>query len=555
MRKFFAAALALPVLATLYVPVLLRRSIAARVGLTIGVGTILGLAALGIAAPRQTVATAPSTPAPVATAAFGPSIKTGLSTNGGVTISFSRPMNEASVASAIGVTPAAGTRLAWNSDATAVTVYPSPAWATATFYTIAVGPAATDTAGVSLGGTTRSAFVTRAATTASLMATKQHGASTDVHTGFAITFDHPVSVAAATAAFRISPTVEGTFSLPAGVTTATQLVFTPKAPLDPDVAYQVSLDGSLTDAEGVSVDAPTGVSIHTTVGPSVVRFRPKNGTTDVAQAAALSVRFTVPMDHASTIAAFNATAAGKAITGKFTWAEHDTVLVFTPSVRLPAGAAIKISVADTAASAAGVELGAPATASATTFKVAPTTAKSGHGSGSGTPSPKPKPKPIPHSSGGSVGSGSWHAVEVYYLRLMNCTRTGGWVTSNGSCSSPGGLSTNPIVLDKGLSDKVSRPYAKLLASNGACDHFINGTPTDRLHRAGYSGWAAENIGCRSASNGYASVLGTHLFFQDEKPCGGYCHYANLMNPAYSRCGIGVWISGGRIRLVIDFYHS
>ena len=76
---------------------------------------------------------------------------------------------------------AAGTRLAWNSDATAVTVYPSPAWATATFYTIAVGPAATDTAGVSLGGTTRSAFVTRAATTASLMATKQHGASTDVH--------------------------------------------------------------------------------------------------------------------------------------------------------------------------------------------------------------------------------------------------------------------------------------------------------------------------------------------------------------------------------------
>jgi hypothetical protein len=164
-------------------------------------------------------------------------------------------------------------------------------------------------------------------------------------------------------------------------------------------------------------------------------------------------------------------------------------------------------------------------------------------------------KPISHGSAGTVGSGSWYAVETYYLKLMNCTRTGGWVTSSGSCSSPGGLSTAPLILDAGISDKVSRPYAKLLATGGACDHFINGTPTDRLHRAGYSGWAAENLGCRSAPTGFASVLGTHLYYQTEKPCGGYCHYANLMNPAYKKAGIGVWIAHGRVRLVVDFYHS
>jgi hypothetical protein len=28
----------------------------------------------------------------------------------------------------------------------------------------------------------------------------------------------------------------------------------------------------------------------------------------------------------------------------------------------------------------------------------------------------------------------------------------------------------------------------------------------------------------------------------------------MMNPAYDRVGIGVWISGGQIRIVIDFYH-
>jgi hypothetical protein len=164
-------------------------------------------------------------------------------------------------------------------------------------------------------------------------------------------------------------------------------------------------------------------------------------------------------------------------------------------------------------------------------------------------------QPISHGSGGTVGAGTWYAVETYYLKLMNCTRTGGWVISSGACSSPGGLSTPPIILDKGLSDKVARPYAKLLATGGACDHFVNGSPTDRLHRAGYSGWAAENIGCRAAPNGFASVLGTHLYFQTEKPCGGYCHYANMMNPAYKKCGIGVWIAHGRVRLVIDFYHS
>jgi uncharacterized protein YkwD len=51
----------------------------------------------------------------------------------------------------------------------------------------------------------------------------------------------------------------------------------------------------------------------------------------------------------------------------------------------------------------------------------------------------------------------------------------------------------------------------------------------------------------------AMVLSTHLFFQNEKASLGG-HYVNLMNPAYDRVGIGVWVSGGRVRLVIDFYH-
>ena len=157
--------------------------------------------------------------------------------------------------------------------------------------------------------------------------------------------------------------------------------------------------------------------------------------------------------------------------------------------------------------------------------------------------------------GRSVGAGSWHAVETYYLKLMNCTRGGGWVTSNGNCSSPGGSGIAPLILSSGISTNVSRPYAKYLVNTGICSHFADGDPGDRLRRAGYPGDYRENIGCRSAANPYASVLGTHLFFQGEKPCGGYCHYANIMSTKMKYVGIGVWVGHGRVRLVIDFWEG
>ena len=49
------------------------------------------------------------------------------------------------------------------------------------------------------------------------------------------------------------------------------------------------------------------------------------------------------------------------------------------------------------------------------------------------------------------------------------------------------------------------------------------------------------------------MLGSHLFFQSEKSYNGG-HYVNMMNAQYDRVGIGVWVYGGRVRLVVDFYH-
>ena len=144
-------------------------------------------------------------------------------------------------------------------------------------------------------------------------------------------------------------------------------------------------------------------------------------------------------------------------------------------------------------------------------------------------------------------------MEAYYLRLMNCTRTGGWVTSTGNCSSPGRPERRRAHAQRRRSAaKVSRPYAKLLATRNICDHFVGGTPGDRLRRAGYTSYRwGENLGCRSG-NPYSAVLGSHLYFQSEKPYNGG-HYRNLMDARFHQVGIGVWVSGGRVRLVIDFY--
>ena len=292
------------------------------------------------------------------------------------------------------------------------------------------------------------------------------------------------------------------------------------------------------------------VSVRTSEAPGVVRFRPRAGDEAVERSAAISVRFTERMDRERTAKAFHVSVGSTELKGSVSWAEQGKVLVFVPADPLPYGATVRARVDDTAASKAGTAL---ANASTARFTVEPKPKpKPKAKAPAPPPAKKSKPKPIPKSGGGGAVSGSWAGVESYYLRLMNCTRTGGWVTSGGNCSSPGGRDVAPLALNSGISSKVSRPYAKLLATRGICNHFIGGNPGDRLRRAGYDSYRwGENLGCRSG-NPNSAVLGSHLFFQSERPYNGG-HYRNMMDARFKQAGIGVWVSGGRVRLVVDFY--
>ncbi len=549
MRKVAAAALAVPVLAILYLPVLARRSVAARLGLVASVGIVVIVAALGLARPTPTQAVPPAPPIHALADDAFQSIAAAMDLHTPVEIRFSESMDPRSVAASLTLTPDAAVRTAWNADRTVLTVTPQGHWATGTYQTITVEPGALAAGGRPMSSAVRAVFVTRPTTTGRIEASGQVGKVVPITAGFRLTFDEAVPLEAVRTALRITPAVDGelvadTARPDVAADGARGFTFTPAAALAPATAYRVVL-GPVIDSEGADVAPVAPLAIRTAAAPTVVRFRPTDGTKDVDLHAALSVRFSEAMERHSTKAALTVTVDNKAVSGSVRFAEGNTVIVFQPTKAFAKGQVVRIIVAGTATSARGVALGetqgavmrTPPKATAT---AAPrTVSRSPSGSGSG--------------SGSAVGGGSWGAVETYYLRLMNCTRTGGWVTSSGSCSSPGGRSVAPLRLDAGISSRVSRPYAKKLAVNNLCTHFSGGNPGDRLRAAGYTSYNwAENLGCRSGDP-YSAVLGSHLFFQSEKPYSGG-HYVNLMNAKYDRCGIGVWVSHGRVRLVIDFYH-
>ncbi len=546
MLKVAAAALAVPIVIVIYVSSVLRGHALLRTGLAIGLGAIMAVGVVFAGQPARVAATPPSPIVPLTSASFGSVVATGAGLRQTMTITFTAPMDPASVDALTSVTPVTEMHLSWDPSGTALTITPVSGWHAGTYHTVTVAAGALARSGQPLLTPVRTGFLTRGPVTVTIAATEAVGSRVTGSTAFDVAIDQPVDAAAATAAIHLVPAVAGSVTAatpgPDGIS---HFRFTPTDGLRADTPYRLVVSG-LLDADGVAI-ADASLLVRTVDAASVTRFRPRADTLDVPRDATLSVRFSATMDRASTAKAFTVTANGKPIAGKVTWAEGDRVLVFKPAALLPYRASVAMTVAVTARAAAGTTIKASARGLFRTVPkpavVAPASSGSG-GSGGGSGG---------GSAGGAVGGGSWGAVETYYLGLMNCTRTGGLVTSTGACSSPGGRAVAALKLDSGISTKVSRPYARKLAVGNDCSHFIGGNPGDRLRAAGYTSYRwAENLGCRSGT-AKSSVLGSHLFFQSEKSTNGG-HYVNLMNAQYDRVGIGVWVYAGRVRLVVDFYH-
>ncbi len=128
------------------------------------------------------------------------------------------------------------------------------------------------------------------------MATEKVGTRVGGSTAFEVTVDQPVDPAEASTAIRLEPEVPGTVvATDAGPDGATTFVFTPDGGLRADTRYRLVVAG-LHDSDGAAIVA-TSLLVRTAEAPSVVRFRPRADTIDVARDATLSVRFTDAMDR------------------------------------------------------------------------------------------------------------------------------------------------------------------------------------------------------------------------------------------------------------------
>jgi hypothetical protein len=243
------------------------------------------------------------------------------------------------------------------------------------------------------------------------------------------------------------------------------------------------------------------------------------------------------MDTKATAAAFSVTVGGRAVAGSLYWAEGDTVLVLAPRYSFKIGTTVVARVSTAARSATGIHL---SKAASVTFTVS-----------------KPRSSTIGGGGGVHPVSALWYSSEVYYLNLMNCTRTGRWVTSSGTCSTQT-RHTRPaqsaLRLNASISNGVSRPYAEYMADHRLLDHYLRGTtPHSRLCAAGYCGGSwGENI-ASPTSSAKGGMIRVETFFQDEywQRCPN--HYCNIMDPYFNEVGIGVWVSKGVVRVSIDFY--
>jgi hypothetical protein len=543
-RKIAAAAVAVPFIAFVFLTSLIRRTSPGRV-ITAGPAQLILVGAavlvlvsgllLGLPA-KQVVGGAPPTFAPLAPQAQASRGDSSLPLDVPFQVQFTKPMNEATVESALSITPQVNFTFQWDATAQELSIAPDPHWAPYTTYSVDITGAATDQEGLSLATEIDTSFQSGAPTAGTITATQTSAGLVSPLTTFQLTFTRPVKLSTVLLRFTISPQVPVTIVGDDPTDAASQVfTMTPKSQLASNTAYVITMAAGGTDSAGATLQPVAGLQVTTMATPSVVRFRPQDGTITYDSNQPVSVRFTMAMDEKSTAAAFSVTVNGRAVAGSTYWAEGDSVLVLTPRYSFAIGSTVVAKVSTAARSATGLHLSAAASA---TFKVS-------------------KPRSSSISYGGIASASSpWYASEVYYLKLMNCTRTGGWVTSSGACSTETHHTLpaqSPLVLDAGISNKVSRPYAKYMADYRLLDHYLRGTtPHSRLCAAGYCGGSwGENI-ASPGSSGKAGMIAVEIFYQNEYWC--RCeHYYNIMDPYFHRAGVGVWVSKGVVRVSIDFY--
>jgi hypothetical protein len=232
-----------------------------------------------------------------------------VSTNARLTVTFSEPMSESSLASSIGVvdeTSGAAISLqgiAFDRVNNIATITPQAALMPNRIYRAEVTTSARDLVGNALAGAYAWRFSTgvdadNTAPTVTSYAPGSVATGVPTDTGVAMSFSEPMAVGSIDAAFTLSTSGNNVGGTIAYVGQAA--VFTPSAPLAPSSTYVARLSRAATDLAGNTLAADlvwtfTTASGADTTPPVVLSVSPAVDATQVPRSSVLSVTFSEPI--------------------------------------------------------------------------------------------------------------------------------------------------------------------------------------------------------------------------------------------------------------------
>ncbi|HUF06000.1 MAG TPA: Ig-like domain-containing protein [Candidatus Binatia bacterium] len=492
------------------------------------------------------------------------SVGIAVAADGVVIIPFEVPMDPGSVESSIQVIPDRPLDFSWNEDHTAVNLAPERNWRTNEQYLVLVAASSLTADGAQLSGARRYAFTTESGPTindfqvrlalADLPASKTPATGTgptirsvDAETedrgaaavegalhpttrtaravsatsSIAISFSDEMDTSDVEAHFAISPEVAGELSW-----SERDLVFTPSERLEPGARYTISLIGS-HDRLGNALGGKANFSFIVQPGSQLTRTSPGLGARGV-EPASVEMWFSAPMDVDDTNAAFGLTdtSTGTLVAGRLDWNEARTRLTYVPDQAFAGGRNFKVELGEGARDADG---NAVASSWSFTTLAAPVSAPTPQAAAGAAPAPRTVPAAGPASS--LVG---------YALNQINAARAA--------------YGFAPIYLDGAISavanahawDQVNFGYYSHYSRNGMSVH-------QRLAAAGIGYSAAGENQChyygRSAD---ATLNWCHAVFMAEPYPGYRNHIANILNPRWTRVGIGIADNGSRVVITWDF---
>lgn len=227
-------------------------------------------------------------------------------------LSFSQPMEAASVADALRVEPEVALDLHWVGHT--LVVKTAGRLEPGAEYEFSLSPEAVSVEGAPIPEKRRWFY-----TVPEILQGAQYPDPGDPLGDLVLSFNYPMDWEQLKRVFRLEPSIEGTLEVDQS---RSALVFTPASPLPLETVFEVGFREPLRSESGEELGEVE--PLHFATPPAIVSVRP-TAFDHVDPEVALEVAFSRPMDHARTEAAFQ---IAPRVEGVFSW--RGNTLVFTP---------------------------------------------------------------------------------------------------------------------------------------------------------------------------------------------------------------------------------